>query len=115
MPLSRKLALYIVEGKASLDDVVLLLTKYKLLALLPSIKDALKQLITREHSNTTIRIESPFALSDHAITKIKSIVGEQDAPHDVVIKKSILAGFKAKYKGMMYDGSAERIIKQLSK
>jgi len=115
MPLSRKLALYIVEGKASLDDVVALLTKYKLVALLPSLKDAMVQLISADHAKKTLIIESPFPLSQQAITTIKLMVGEPEVKHDVVIKQSILAGFKAKYKGMMYDGSAERIIKQLSK
>lgn len=113
MPLSRTLALYIVNGKASLADVISLLTKYKLLTLLPSIKEALIQISSGVHKKDTILIESPFVLSEVSIEKIKGIVGDMNAPHEVIINKTILAGFKATFQGMMYDGSAQRIVKQL--
>lgn len=113
MPLSRTLALYIMNGKASLDDVIELLAKYKLLTLLPSIKHALIQISTGVHKESIIMIESPFALSSISIEKIKQMTGDSKAPHEVIINKNILAGFKAKFQGIMYDGSAERIIKQL--
>lgn len=114
MPLSRTLALYLAHGKASLDDVITLLSTYKLLDLLPSIKNALTQISSQVHKKDFILIESPFALSAHSIEKIKGMVGDAHAPHEVIINKRILAGFKATFKGMMYDGSAERIVKQLS-
>ncbi len=113
MPLSRTLALYIMNGKASVNDVIELLAKYKLLTLLPSIKHALVQISSGVHKESTIMIESPFILSSTAVEKIKGMVGDIGAPYEVVINKNILAGFKAKFKGIMYDGSAERIIKQL--
>ncbi len=114
MPLSRKLAVYIIEGKASLEDVITLLTKYKLLTLLPYIKQSLIQMSSGLHTKETILIESPFELSLESVKKIKEIIGNEDAPHEVFINKNLLAGFKAKYKGMMYDGSAERVIKQVT-
>ena len=114
MPLSRKLALYILEGKATVADVVDLLTKYDLLTLLPFIKQSLVQMSAGAHREGTMTIETPFALSDTSITRIKEIAGDTSAPHTVIINKTILAGFKAKYKGMMYDGSAARIIKQIT-
>ena len=113
MPLSRTLAIYIANGKASLDDVVTLLTKYKLLNLLPSIKNAIIQISSGTHKKDTILIESPFELSKLSIEKIKAIIGNNTAPHEVTINKNILAGFKAKFQGVMYDGTAQRIIKQL--
>lgn len=113
MPLSRKLAIYILQGKASINDVTELLTKYDLLTLLPSIKQSLVQMSSSVHKDGTIMIETPYVLSSDSVKTIKGIVGHHDAPHTVVINKNILAGFKAKFKGMMYDGSAERIIKQL--
>lgn len=114
MPLSRKLAIYILEGKASIDDVVSLLTKYELLTLLPCIKQAVHQMSSGMQMKETVIIESPFELSEVSIQKIKGIIGEEDAPHSLIINKQILAGFKAKFKGMMYDGSAERIIRQIT-
>lgn len=114
MSLSRKLAIAILQGKASLDEVISLLTKYNLLGLLPFIKTSLTQMSLDVNKNETIMIETPFELSEESIKKIKGIVGDQDAPHVVTINKNVLAGFKAKHKGMMYDGSAERIIRQLT-
>jgi F0F1-type ATP synthase delta subunit len=59
-------------------------------------------------------IEAPFALSDDAIRKVKRIVGNDMADHEVTINKKVLSGFKARFRGTLYDGSAERIIKQLT-
>jgi F0F1-type ATP synthase delta subunit len=114
MPLSRKLANYILQGKASIDDVIELLAKYDLLTLLPFIKQSLTQMSSGVNKDETVMIETPFALSVDSVQKIKEIAGDSNAPHTVIINKNILAGFKAKYKGMMYDGSAERIIKQIT-
>ena len=113
MSLSRTLATSLVTKKSSLNDVIELLTKYKLLVLLPSIKQDLIQISSSVHKKDTVIIESPFKLSPPVVEKIKGMVGDIGAPYEVVINKNILAGFKAKFKGIMYDGSAERIIKQL--
>ena len=114
MTLSRKLAALLLNGKANLTDMIELLTKYKMLSLLPSIKQALVQMASARDAEETIMIESPFPLSDASITHVRTIMGENNAKHHVVINKNVLAGFKAKFKGVMYDGSAERIIKQFT-
>lgn len=113
MPLSYQLARLLISGKASLTDVVNELTKYKMLALLPSIKKALVNLSSHEEGKQIVRIESPFPLSNNAVEVIKKIIGEGTAHHTVTINKNILAGFRARFRGRLYDGSAERIIKQL--
>lgn len=114
MPLSRKIAMLIYKGTTTLPEVVSLLTKYKLLALLPSIKQSLVKLALFEGKSETIMIESPFPLNDASVTKIKKIIGNDVAEYEVTINKSVLAGFKATFKGTLFDGSAERIIKQLT-
>ena len=113
MSLSRKLATHIVEGTASVTSLVELLTKYKMLSLLPSIQKAVKQILVSSQKVDTLMIESPFPLSTPALERILGIVGDPHATTEVTIQKSILAGFKARYKGKLYDGSAERISKQL--
>ena len=113
MSLSRKLATHIVEGTASVTSLVELLTKYKMLSLLPSIQKAVKQMLLSSQKVDTLMIESPFPLSTPALERILGIVGDPHAITEVTIQKSILAGFKARYKGKLYDGSAERISKQL--
>jgi F0F1-type ATP synthase delta subunit len=113
MPLSRKLATLIFKNKTTVEEVTDLLTKYKMLALLPLVRKSLVQMSLFANKNDTMMIESPFPLSDIAIKRVKRIVGNDLAEYEVILNKEILAGFRVKYKGVVYDGSAERIIKQL--
>lgn len=115
MILSRKLAKLIVEKNVSVDAVVETLRSYKLLGLLPAIRDGVVEISTHKSARNKIMIESPFTLSDDAVTHIKHITGNDMAKHEVTINKNILAGFKARFKGTLYDGSAERIMKQFTK
>lgn len=114
MSLSRKLATLILEERTTLKGVITLLDKYKMLTLLPSIKQAIVQISSQAGKKDYIEIESPFPLSNESVQKIKRIVGNDIAEHEVIINTNILAGFKARWRGMIYDGSAERIIKQLT-
>jgi len=114
MSLSRKIAACVVIQEVAIDALVERLREYNLLALLPSIKEEVAKLQTKKLSEGTIAIESPFELSTEAIVKIKRIVGNDLAETEVTINKEILSGFKARFKGKLYDGSGERIIKQLT-
>lgn len=114
MSLSRKIATLIIEEKVTLNQVIDSLLKYKMMSLLPSVRQAVMQLASQKDSTDTIMIESPFALSTDAIKKVKRIVGNDIADHEVVINKNVLSGFKARFRGKLYDGSAERIIKELT-
>jgi F0F1-type ATP synthase delta subunit len=114
MPLSRKIAKLLLEGKVTVSMVVTVLEKYKLTDLLPSIKQSLIQMSQGVHSNETIMIETPHELSKQALDAILRMVGDTEATYKISINKNVLAGFKAKYKGMLYDGSAERIIRQIT-
>lgn len=114
MTLSRKLATLIVQKNVNIDDVADTLRTYNLLSLLPSILKDVKQMGEEGSVHDTVLIESPFELGDAAIARIKRIIGNDIAPHEVTINKNILAGFKARFKGKLYDGSAERIIKQFT-
>lgn len=113
MSLSRTLATLIISERTTVPRVTELLGKYKMLSLLPSIKQAIIQVSRVSNKKDTIMIESPFPLSDDAIKKVRDIVGDTTAPHEVVLNRQLLAGFKARFKGIAYDGSAERIIRQL--
>lgn len=115
MTLSRKIAFLIVKKNVSVDDVEKILRTYTLLSLLPSIRNAVIKLTKDEGRENTVHIESPFELNEEAVAKIKRIVGNDLAPHEIAINKNILAGFKARFKGKMYDGSAERILRHIIK
>lgn len=113
MSLSHNLAHSIVKKNISTEDVIMTLRKYKLLSILPSVLRTIKQIYSTENTLGSIVIESPFAIDKSAVESVQKIIGDTTAPHTVTINKKILAGFKARYKGKLYDGSAERIIKQL--
>ena len=115
MILSRKLAKLIVERNVPVDDIVTTLRTYNLLGLLPAIRDGVVELATHKGARNKLLIESPFVLSDDAIAHIKHLIGNDTVRHEVTINKNILAGFKARFKGTLYDGSAERIMKQFIK
>jgi F0F1-type ATP synthase delta subunit len=113
MSLSRDLAHIIIEKGVSVKNVEKVLRAYKLLSLLPFVLEDVKRLEQNTKVRDTIAIESPFPLSEKAIARVKRIVGNDIADHAVTINKSVLSGFKARFKGRLYDASAERIIKQL--
>lgn len=114
MILSHSIAKTIIKNNIKIDVVIDVLRKYKLLSLLIPIKRHLEKLEKMESTEGTLRIESPFMVSPESLTRILEITDGKNAHHEVVINKDILAGFKARYKGKLYDGSAERIIKQLT-
>ena len=114
MTLSRSIAKLIVQKKIQVNDLVDTLRTYNLLPLLPSIKEAVIRLVEVRKDRESIRIESPFEIGQAGLQKIKRIVGNDMADTETTINANVLAGFKARYKGKLYDGSAERIIKQLT-
>ena len=111
MTLSRKIAELIVSKNVPVTLVVKLLTQYKMLALLPNIKTSIEKITANDKAKGTVAIESPFSLSEDSISRIKKIVGSVESAHEVTINKNILAGFKARHNNVLYDGSAERLIK----
>ncbi len=113
MSLTKNLATHIIKNEAAYPYAIELLTKYNMLSLLPSLRDALTQLSKNDVLFDTLVIEAPFELSQDAIIKIKRIVGDEHVPHQVTINKEVLAGFRARLRGKLYDGSAQRIVKQL--
>jgi F0F1-type ATP synthase delta subunit len=114
MTLSRKLAYHLLKHEESFPHVIDLLTRYSMLALLPSVKRDLEILKQDNDRYDTMNIESPFPISDDSLKRIKRIVGNDMATHVVSLNKNLLAGFRVQFRGMVYDGSAERIIKQFT-
>ncbi len=114
MTLSRTIAELIVKKKVKVEHIEEVLRSYKMLALLPNILVAVKKITQDVGKENAIHIESPFELDKEALAQIKRIIGNDMAETEVTINKDILAGFKARFKGKLYDGSAERIIRQLT-
>jgi F0F1-type ATP synthase delta subunit len=112
MTLSRNIASLLLHKNLNIEDTTEILRRYNLLALLPRVREALEQMKKVQGEENSISIETPFALAEDALKSIQRMVGTA-APVNVAINKNLFAGFKARYKGKLYDGSAERIIKEL--
>lgn len=112
MSLSRNLAHLLLQNRVSVSDVVSVLAKYKLLSILPLVLVSLKQLKESTLSENTLSIETPYPLSETSIAAIKKITGGDI--HTISINEALLAGFKARFKGKLYDGSAERVLRELT-
>ncbi len=115
MSLSRSIALYLETSNTTLKDLEEVLGKYNLQSLLPEILRILSRKQKMREQKEMVEIESPFLLNEESLLFIKQLVKASEARHSVTINENLLAGFKAKYKDVMYDGSAERIIKQFTK
>jgi F0F1-type ATP synthase delta subunit len=115
MSLSVKIAKAIRSNSISLTEVEGVLAKYKLTPLLGEIYKHLVREEKRLALKDVVQIDSPFPLSDDAIKSIKKRVGAEDKEHHIRIDTELLAGFRAKYKDTMYDGTAKRIIETFTK
>jgi F0F1-type ATP synthase delta subunit len=114
MSISRRIAEVVVQKEIGADDIIAALSSYNLLSLLPSIQKDIIKLASKKGDEDVIHIESPFPLDEQALARIRRIVGHDLAKTEVTINTELLAGFKARFKGKLYDGSAERIIKHLT-
>lgn len=114
MSLSRSIATSVVRNNIQAQVLLETLRQYNLLSLLPSIKEEIAKLQEKSAEQNTIRVESPFPLNEKALARIKRIVGNDLADAEVAINKEILSGFKARFKGKLYDASGERIINKLT-
>lgn len=113
MALSRQIAELMVKKNVSVQAVTDALARYNLLGLLPSVKNDVLKLTREQGVAESVHIESPFELDALALSQIQTLIGSGKAETRVTINKDVLAGFKARYKGKLYDGSAERIVRNI--
>jgi len=58
-------------------------------------------------------IESPYELSENSTKKVLKLVGAIES--EFVKREDLIGGFKAKYKGVVYDMSVQNNLKKLKK
>lgn len=114
MTLSHKLARLVVEKNIPVSLLVSSLSSYKRSSLLYPIKRHLESIAKEQSSKETLFVETPFDLSNEALLTIARLTKAEDKEHQITLNKSLLAGFKARYRGKLYDGSAQRIIRKLT-
>lgn len=78
--------------------------------------ECLSILLRKDQDYSTLVIQSPFSLEDQQVDQISNkVTGESNTRRDMQINKNLLAGFRATYKGRVYDGSARQYITKLGK
>ncbi len=81
---------------------------------LPGALECLSVLLKRDQDYSTLVIQSPFLLEESQADQIsKNLTGEPKTRRTLQINQDLLAGFKATYKGKVYDGSARQYITKL--
>lgn len=115
MSLSLSIARTIRAHNLSLADTEEVLRKYKLLSLLPLIYKHLLREKKEEEKKSVVQIESPYSLSAETVSIVKKRLNAEDKEHNIVITPELLAGFRAKYNDVLYDGSAKRIVDMFTK
>lgn len=80
---------------------------------LPQILRHLERISQDEQEFGRVQVQSPFPLDDSVITAIKMRLGAQDADVAVSQEPQLIGGFRAMYKGMLYDASMQNVLKQL--
>jgi F0F1-type ATP synthase delta subunit len=87
--------------------------KKKLQAQLPSVLYHLEKIIEQEQEKNGIQIETAHEIKQDTVKHIKTFLKAEELPEVVKIKKDLIAGFRAKWKGTVYDASIKNSLKKL--
>lgn len=87
--------------------------KRNLTAQLPSIVFHLEKIIELEKEKKGIQIETAHEISHETTKHIKTFLNAEDLPEVIKIKKDLIAGFRAKWNGKIYDASIKNSLKKL--
>ncbi len=108
--LTKAFAQLLIEEKTTVESVERALTRFHLLSLLPSILGKLKQHQNELQLLDTVHIETPYPLSEDNKYKITKLLKAEQKVVEITENKSLLAGFRARYRQTMVDSSMERIL-----
>ena len=89
------------------------LEKRKLTSELPSILYHFQKIVERENEKNGIQIEVAHEIKHETIEHIKKHLKAEDLKETVKIKKDLIAGFRAKWGGVVYDASILTSLKKL--
>ncbi|MFH1608423.1 MAG: F0F1 ATP synthase subunit delta [Patescibacteria group bacterium] len=87
--------------------------KRNLTAQLPSVIYHLERMIELDKEKKGIQIEIAHEISNETTKNIKTFLKAEDLPEVIKIKKELIAGFRAKWKGTIYDASIKNSLKKL--
>lgn len=98
-----------------LDRFFSFVKNYSLQGLLPNVLSELERVKKEDYKESALQVQSAHALSSHDEKNIRGITGAQDAPLDFSLDGELLGGFRARYKGVEYEGSFSRTVNKLEK
>ena len=87
--------------------------KRNLQAQLPSILFHLEKITLQDQEKKGIQIETAHDISDATVKEIKSFLKAEHLSEVKKVKKELIAGFRAKWNGVVYDGSIQTGLKKL--
>lgn len=87
----------------------------KLEAQLPTIVYRLDKLIEQHEEKSGITIETPHKITESTVKKIKSFLKAEDLKEHIKENQDLIAGFRAKWGGQMYDSSFMTSLQKLQK
>ncbi|MBU0612021.1 F0F1 ATP synthase subunit delta [Patescibacteria group bacterium] len=87
--------------------------KKNLKAQLPSVLYHLEKIIELDKEKNGIQIETAHEIKHDTVKHIKSFLKADDLSEVIKIKKELIAGFRAKWKGTIYDASIMTSLKKL--
>ncbi|MFZ2072281.1 MAG: F0F1 ATP synthase subunit delta [Minisyncoccia bacterium] len=87
--------------------------KRNLKAQLPSVLYHLEKILEQNREKNGIQIETAHEIKSDTIKHIKTFLKAEKLPEVVKIKKELIAGFRAKWGGIIYDTSIMTGLKKL--
>jgi len=87
--------------------------KRKLKAQMPSILYHLEKIAELDKEKKGIQIEVAHSVKEDTVKQIKTFLKAEKLPEVIKIKKELVAGFRAKWNGKIYDASILTGLKKL--
>jgi len=104
------------DSKNILDKFFLFVAQYKLESLLPAVLFELERSATLQKKEEQIEITTAHELSLSAQNHIQALIGAPKTAQTVLrVNQDLLGGFKARYKGLEYQGSLSYTVDTLEK
>ena len=98
-----------------LDRFFSFVKNYHLEGLLPNVLNELERRQKEEYKENALQVASSHSLSEDDKTNIRNLTGAKDAPIDFNLEEELLGGFRARYKGVEYEGSFSKTVNKLEK
>lgn len=95
------------------EKVTDFINKRNLKAQIPSVIYHLDKIIENSKEKHGIQIDIANEIKTETVNDIKTFLNAKDLKETVIIKRELIGGFRAKYRGVIYDASIATGLKRL--